>query len=317
MHVKSKIQSLSSLRKITIVNKMKIHHNSLNLFNQLIIFAHMICHMRQAYIYSSTRHNTNRKHSINNIPYTNIQHITYFNTARLKILYSTTPLHNKHSHRPPHSHYNKHKTNMRYIHTYIVSLHLATRGNNRILRTPPPHIISSEEILPRITHRTFVQLRTNKSPFLKSYLHKVDTKSHSSPICPVCITLMQNTRHLFNCTHIHTTLDLWTDHAGVIALLARWMEKLAGGPQTRRFDSPPPPLAKGMGLGRQQQTNLQYWLTPFPLSLFSTRDKKMNKADFTKTSLNWLTDPLDLNNQPCSTLVIDGRWIIYLVEQEH
>ena len=40
------------------------------------------------------------------------------------------------------------KTNMRHIHTYIVSRHLATRGNNKILRTPPPHISSSEELLP-------------------------------------------------------------------------------------------------------------------------------------------------------------------------
>ena len=36
----------------------------------------------------------------------------------------------------PHSHYNRHKTNMRHIHTSIVSRHLATRGN-KILRTPP------------------------------------------------------------------------------------------------------------------------------------------------------------------------------------
>ena len=86
------------------------------------------------------------------------------------------PLHNKHSHRPTHSHYNRHKTNMRHIHTSIVSRHLATRGNNKILRTPPPHTSSSEEILPCLTRRTLAQLRTNKSPFLKSYLHKVDAK---------------------------------------------------------------------------------------------------------------------------------------------
>ena len=37
------------------------------------------------------------------------------------------------------------KTNMRHIHTSIVSRHLATRDNIKILRTPPPHISSSEE----------------------------------------------------------------------------------------------------------------------------------------------------------------------------
>ena len=48
----------------------------------------------------------------------------------------------------------------------------------------------------------------------------------------------------------HVPLDLWTYPAGVMALVARWMEKLAGGPQTGTSDSPPP-LAKVMGVGRQ------------------------------------------------------------------
>ena len=53
------------------------------------------------------------------------------------------------------------------------------------------------------------------------------------------------------------------------------------------------------------ETSLEYELTPFPLSLFSNKDQKMNKANkagFAKTSLKKLTDPLDLTNQPCSTL---------------
>ena len=37
----------------------------------------------------------------------------------------------------------------------------------------------------------------------------------------------------------------------MIALLARWTEKLAGGPQAGTSDSPP--LARVMGVGRQQQ----------------------------------------------------------------
>ena len=64
------------------------------------------------------------------------------------------------------------------IHTSIVSRYLATRGNNNILRTPPPHISSTEQILPRLTRHTLAQVRTNKCLFLKSYLHKVDAKSH-------------------------------------------------------------------------------------------------------------------------------------------
>ena len=129
------------------------------------------------------------------------------------------------------------------IHTCIVSRHLATRGNNKILRTPPSHIFSSEEILPASLVAPLAHLRTNKSPFLK-----VDTKTHPSPLCSLCNTHTHDTNHLFNCNHIHTTLlplDLWTDPARVSALLARWTENLAGGPQVRRSD--PPPTSKGHG----------------------------------------------------------------------
>ena len=52
-------------------------------------------------------------------------------------------------------------------------------------------------------------------------------------------------------THHIVPLDLWTDPAGVTALLARWTEKLDGGPPAGRSDSPPP-LARVIGVGRQQ-----------------------------------------------------------------
>ena len=154
------------------------------------------------------------------------KHITYFNTPTLKTpLSSTTTATQQTCQQTPHSHYNRHKTNLRHIHTSIVSRHLATRGNNKILRTPPPHIISSEERLPRLTRRTLAQRRTNKFPFLKSYLHKVDAKSHPSILCPHCNTHTHNTYHLFNCIHIRTTLsplDGFVDRPRrAMALLAR------------------------------------------------------------------------------------------------
>ena len=131
------------------------------------------------------------------------------------------------------------KTNMCHIHTSTVSRHLATRGNNTILHTHPPHTSSSEDILPHRTRRTLAQLRTNNSPFLKSQLHKVDAKTHPSPLCPLCNIHTHDTHHLFNCTHIRTTLsplDLWTEPAGVTALLAR---------------------ARVMGVGSQQQNTVE------------------------------------------------------------
>ena len=133
---------------------------------------------------------------------------------------------------------------MRHIHTSIVSRHLATRGNTTILRTPPPHISSSEERLPRLT---LAQLRTNKSPFLKSYLHKVDAKTHPSPLCPLCNIYAHDTHHLFNCTHIRTTLsplDLWTDPAGVTCTAGKksWLVD-------HKREHRTPPTSKGHGSG--------------------------------------------------------------------
>ena len=133
------------------------------------------------------------------------KYITYLNTPRLKTTLSLTMAASQQTFpQTPHSHYNRLKTNMCNMHTSIVSRHLATSGSNKILRTPPPHISSSEETLPLLTHNTLDQLRTNKSPFLKSYLHKVDGKSHPSPLCPLCNTHTPDTHHLFNCTHIVT-----------------------------------------------------------------------------------------------------------------
>ena len=67
------------------------------------------------------------------------------------------------------------------------------------------------------------------------------------------------------------------------------------------------------------EASLEYELTPLPLSLFSNKDHKMNKANktiFSNTSLKVLTDPLDLTNQPCSSLVVDGGWLLYMVKWE-
>ena len=135
------------------------------------------------------------------------------------------------------------KANMHDIHTTIVSQHLAARDNNKILRTHPPQVSSTEENLPRHTRRTLAQLRTNKSSFLLSYLHRIDASTHPSPLCPLCRTHEHTTHHLFSCPQIPTSLsalDLWRDPSGVAALLDDWREKLAANPhKTTEADSPP------------------------------------------------------------------------------
>ena len=102
------------------------------------------------------------------------------------------------------------------IHTSIVSQHHAASDNNKM------H-----------TRRTLAQLRTNKSPFLLSCLHKIDASTHPSPLCPLCRTHEHTTQHLSSCPQICTTLsalDLWRDPSGVAALLDDWREKLVANP---------------------------------------------------------------------------------------
>ena len=119
-------------------------------------------------------------------------------------------------------------------------MQLATRDNNKILGTPLPHISSSEKILPRPTRRTFAQLRKINHTSSKYTYIKLAQKHIHTPM-PLYKTPKHGTHHIFNCTHIRTTLshlDLWIDPAGVSALPTRWMEKLAGGTQAGRSGSP-------------------------------------------------------------------------------
>ena len=145
---------------------------------------------------------------------------------------------------------------MRDIHTSIISQHLAARDNNKILRTHQPQVSSTEENLPQHTRRTLAQLRTNKSPFLLSYLHKIEASTHPSPLCPLCRIHDHTTQHLFSCPQIRTTpsaLDLWRDPSGVAALLDDWREKLAVNPhKATETDSP----NQQRGMGRQQQLEM-------------------------------------------------------------
>ena len=73
-------------------------------------------------------------------------------------------------------------------------------NHNKLIHQHAPKISPSELSLPRETRRTLAQLRTNKSPILISYLHKVDETHHPSPLCPLCKTHPHTTDHLFNCT---------------------------------------------------------------------------------------------------------------------
>ena len=159
------------------------------------------------------------------------------------------PLHNKHCH----SHYNRRKTNMRHIHTSIVSRHLATRGTNKILRIPPPHISSSEEILPRLTRRTLAQLRYENPSSNHTYTKSTPNHIHHhySPFA----THTRHTPSLQLQPHTHHTVTpgfvdrpRWSDGA------AGQMERYAGW-WTKSGMIGLPPQTRVKGVGRQQQAS--------------------------------------------------------------
>jgi len=104
------------------------------------------------------------------------------------------------------------------IHTYIVQNHLTNRKPNKQINSLPPDINPDEKPLTKSQRRTLAQLRTDKSPFLLTYLHKINPTKYTSSfsICPLC-TLQQEhtTSQLFQCPKIPTQLsvsDLWDKH---------------------------------------------------------------------------------------------------------
>ena len=80
--------------------------------------------------------------------------------------------------------------------TFQSSMISENNVQNNVRETFDDDDANNEEL--RLTRRTIAQLRTNKSPFFKSHLHKVDAKSHPSPLCPsVTIT---HTTHIISST---------------------------------------------------------------------------------------------------------------------
>ena len=117
------------------------------------------------------------------------------------------------------------RSNMKIIHTHIVHTHIENAEPNKVLNMIPPKISASEARLPRGMRRTLAQLRTDKSPFLRHYLHKINPEAHTSPMCPFCNGCTHDTRHLFTCTQLHTKLtplDLWRNPVEVASLLEEW-----------------------------------------------------------------------------------------------
>ena len=120
------------------------------------------------------------------------------------------------------------QSNLKLIHSHIVSNHLSQRPPNKVLQDQTPSVSSAELLLSRQTRRTLAQLRTNKSPLLVSYLFSIGDHRHPSPLCPLCLMHDHTSSHLFECKSLPTSLsslDLWTNPDKVEPFLATWVER--------------------------------------------------------------------------------------------
>ena len=120
------------------------------------------------------------------------------------------------------------KRNRKIIHTNKVQEHLGSIQVNTLINAKPPEIHKSEISLPRQTRRLLAQLRAQKCPLLKQYLHNIGKAD--TPNCPLCRTHAHNTVHLFDCRAIETeltTIDLWRRPTKVACLLEQWQTALA------------------------------------------------------------------------------------------
>ena len=115
------------------------------------------------------------------------------------------------------------KKNKAKIHTATVEEHLQTIPIHTLLNTKPPAVHRSEETLPRSSRRTLAQLRAQKCPLLRVYLHHIAVAE--DPSCPLCGHNEHNTAHIFACPQIPTELtpqDLWHNPVQVAQLIEVW-----------------------------------------------------------------------------------------------
>ena len=181
------------------------------------------------------------------------KHTTYFNTPRLKPTIFNSGRYTTNIPTDPHTVTTTDiKTNMRHIHTSIVSRHLATRGNNKILRTPPPHTSSSEERLPdSLVAPLLNSEQTNLPSSNHTYTKSTPKQIHHHYAPSVTSTHMT---HIISSTaptyapgtHIRTTLSPLSPHrsdrtAGQMDGEAGWW--------TTNGNIGLPPTSKGRGSG--------------------------------------------------------------------
>ena len=116
-------------------------------------------------------------------------------------------------------------SNKTKIHTEIVNSYLKSKLPNKIINDTAPEINKNEINISRESRRILAQLRSNKCPILFQYSNKINPSTYQNPMCPLCLTNIHDTHHLFNCKKIYSSrsvISLWTEPDYVVSLLARW-----------------------------------------------------------------------------------------------
>ena len=106
-----------------------------------------------------------------------------------------------------------------------------------------PAFVSNSASYPAGPHGRHAQKTVNRAPIAgggggsAQFVQQLDSVVTAPPL--VGCVVWSHAHHLFHFTHIRTTLsplDFRTDLAGVTELLARWTEKLGGGPRSGRSE---------------------------------------------------------------------------------
>ena len=120
-------------------------------------------------------------------------------------------------------------TNIKANHTLAVKNYHKSLPPHKLTNQPFLQAHPSEKTLPREKRSLLRQLRTDKSPFLLAHKNSQYPTLCPSPLCPLCKLQPHNTKHLFNCPSIPTTLtikDLWTSPCKVSELLDTWADRM-------------------------------------------------------------------------------------------
>ena len=113
------------------------------------------------------------------------------------------------------------KYGLKTLHTTCVQNAIDRQLPNQVLNTPAPEINKAEETLQRRARTTLAQLRSGYSPFLQSYMARINPTEHSE-LCPKCNAEPHTTSHLFSCIADTTELTVqspWEDPVAAAKIL--------------------------------------------------------------------------------------------------